>query len=206
MGKWAKWRRRDIRLHHSFARRTEELLLTVVFSTLFSRVCTHSAGLIRKYGLNICRQCFREKANDIGFTKVRKPRHYGRRFTDLRTRLERLETHGAHEREILRSKKRTSTARGLQNSCLQSLEARTMGIKNRGCMANSLASLTVAPLNSPLSCHDGGFWWRTMMRGGHKGSQHHQSRVPNRFVIYGKCKNVQPKTTLSRSHSLDMCP
>ncbi|KAK3499263.1 ribosomal protein S14p/S29e-domain-containing protein [Neurospora hispaniola] len=33
------------------------------------RVCTHSAGLIRKYGLNICRQCFREKANDIGFTK-----------------------------------------------------------------------------------------------------------------------------------------
>ncbi|RKU41885.1 40S ribosomal protein S29 [Coniochaeta pulveracea] len=35
------------------------------------RVCTHSAGLIRKYGLNICRQCFREKAADIGFTKVR---------------------------------------------------------------------------------------------------------------------------------------
>jgi len=35
-----------------------------------SRVCTHRAGLIRKYGLNICRQCFREKAQDIGFTKV----------------------------------------------------------------------------------------------------------------------------------------
>jgi ribosomal protein S14 len=35
-----------------------------------SRVCTHPAGLIRKYGLNICRQCFREKAADIGFTKV----------------------------------------------------------------------------------------------------------------------------------------
>ncbi|KAK5746608.1 40S ribosomal protein S29 [Elasticomyces elasticus] len=33
------------------------------------RVCTHKAGLIRKYGLNICRQCFREKAYDIGFTK-----------------------------------------------------------------------------------------------------------------------------------------
>ena len=28
------------------------------------------AGLIRKYGLNICRQCFREKSQDIGFTKV----------------------------------------------------------------------------------------------------------------------------------------
>jgi len=27
--------------------------------------------LIRKYGLNICRQCFREKADDIGFKKVR---------------------------------------------------------------------------------------------------------------------------------------
>lgn len=36
-----------------------------------SRVCTHKAGLIRKYGLNICRQCFREKSTDIGFTKVR---------------------------------------------------------------------------------------------------------------------------------------
>ena len=38
---------------------------------LSSRVCTHKAGLIRKYGLNICRQCFREKSSDIGFTKVR---------------------------------------------------------------------------------------------------------------------------------------
>ncbi|KAI1414557.1 hypothetical protein M434DRAFT_399570 [Hypoxylon sp. CO27-5] len=35
------------------------------------RVCTHKAGLIRKYGLNICRQCFREKSADIGFVKHR---------------------------------------------------------------------------------------------------------------------------------------
>lgn len=35
-----------------------------------SRVCCHRAGLIRKYGLNLCRQCFREKSQDIGFTKV----------------------------------------------------------------------------------------------------------------------------------------
>lgn len=41
------------------------------FYPSYSRVCTHKAGLIRKYGLNICRQCFREKAADIGFTKVR---------------------------------------------------------------------------------------------------------------------------------------
>jgi small subunit ribosomal protein S29e len=61
-----------------------ELLLNCIRDTRFggfnmstdwcspnSRVCTHSAGLIRKYGLNICRQCFREKSTDIGFTKVR---------------------------------------------------------------------------------------------------------------------------------------
>ncbi|KAI9206902.1 40S ribosomal protein S29-like protein [Polychytrium aggregatum] len=35
------------------------------------RVCSHRAGLIRKYGLDICRQCFREKASDIGFIKYR---------------------------------------------------------------------------------------------------------------------------------------
>lgn len=36
-----------------------------------SRVCAHRAALIRKYDLNICRQCFREYANDIGFHKVK---------------------------------------------------------------------------------------------------------------------------------------
>ncbi|KAL2828965.1 hypothetical protein ASPVEDRAFT_42086 [Aspergillus versicolor CBS 583.65] len=35
------------------------------------RVCSHRAGLIRKYGMDICRQCFREKAADIGFFKYR---------------------------------------------------------------------------------------------------------------------------------------
>ena len=35
-----------------------------------SRVCSNQWGLIRKYGLNVCRQCFREYAKDIGFTKV----------------------------------------------------------------------------------------------------------------------------------------
>ncbi|KAJ6637339.1 40S ribosomal protein S29 [Pseudolycoriella hygida] len=34
------------------------------------RACSNRHGLIRKYGLNICRQCFREYANDIGFKKV----------------------------------------------------------------------------------------------------------------------------------------
>ncbi|KNZ54107.1 uncharacterized protein VP01_3042g7 [Puccinia sorghi] len=34
------------------------------------KVCNHTAGLIRKYGLNICRQCFRERAAAIGFSKA----------------------------------------------------------------------------------------------------------------------------------------
>ncbi|ATY64069.1 Ribosomal S14p S29e [Cordyceps militaris] len=40
------------------------------------RVCKHTAGLIRKYDLNLCRQCFREKAKDIGFNKVRDIENY----------------------------------------------------------------------------------------------------------------------------------
>ncbi|KAJ3480158.1 hypothetical protein NLI96_g8545 [Meripilus lineatus] len=35
------------------------------------RLCAHQAGLIRKYGLDLCRQCFREKSVAIGFTKTR---------------------------------------------------------------------------------------------------------------------------------------
>ncbi|VDO47940.1 unnamed protein product [Onchocerca flexuosa] len=35
----------------------------------FSRVCSNHHGLIRKYGLNMCRRCFREYASDIGFKK-----------------------------------------------------------------------------------------------------------------------------------------
>jgi len=35
------------------------------------RVCHSVRGLIRKYGLDLCRRCFREYANDIGFVKYR---------------------------------------------------------------------------------------------------------------------------------------
>lgn len=66
--------------------RTWEYWLTRVN---FSRVCTHPAGLIRKYGLNICRQCFREKSADIGFVKVgeyssaqKPPTYFPIRFED----------------------------------------------------------------------------------------------------------------------------
>ncbi|KAI4802191.1 40S ribosomal protein S29 [Gymnodraco acuticeps] len=34
------------------------------------RVCSNRHGLIRKYGLNMCRQCFRQYAKDIGFCKL----------------------------------------------------------------------------------------------------------------------------------------
>ncbi|KAL7722101.1 RNA-binding protein [Entamoeba marina] len=34
------------------------------------RRCNAQKGLIRKYGLDLCRRCFREKANEIGFFKL----------------------------------------------------------------------------------------------------------------------------------------
>lgn len=34
------------------------------------RTCGNNNGIIRKYGLNMCRQCFRQYAGDIGFVKV----------------------------------------------------------------------------------------------------------------------------------------
>ncbi|KAK7855663.1 40s ribosomal protein s29 [Quercus suber] len=34
------------------------------------RVCGNPHGLIRKYGLMCCRQCFRSNAKEIGFIKM----------------------------------------------------------------------------------------------------------------------------------------
>ena len=33
------------------------------------RFCGGTRGLIRKYGLYVCRKCFRERAKDLGFKK-----------------------------------------------------------------------------------------------------------------------------------------
>ncbi|HLD59655.1 MAG TPA: 30S ribosomal protein S14 [Candidatus Bilamarchaeaceae archaeon] len=33
------------------------------------KICANARGLIRKYKLNICRRCFREVAEKIGFRK-----------------------------------------------------------------------------------------------------------------------------------------
>ena len=43
-----------------------------------SRVCANRHGLIRKYGLHMCRQCFRENAAEIGFLKVGILKHVSR--------------------------------------------------------------------------------------------------------------------------------
>jgi len=37
--------------------------------TRMCRFCGNSSGLIRKYGLQICRRCFREVGESIGFRK-----------------------------------------------------------------------------------------------------------------------------------------
>ena len=56
------------------ASRVRDLFLSlrsvVMPSLSCSRVCSNRHGLIRKYGLNMCRQCFRQYAKDIGFIKV----------------------------------------------------------------------------------------------------------------------------------------
>lgn len=33
------------------------------------RICGRHGALIRKYSINICRQCFREVAKELGFRK-----------------------------------------------------------------------------------------------------------------------------------------
>ncbi|ESL11249.1 ribosomal protein S29 [Trypanosoma rangeli SC58] len=34
-------------------------------------ICSNQKAIIRKYELNVCRQCFRENATHIGFNKLR---------------------------------------------------------------------------------------------------------------------------------------
>ncbi|KAF3439238.1 hypothetical protein FNV43_RR17513 [Rhamnella rubrinervis] len=55
------------------------------------RVCGNPHGIIRKYGLMCCRQCFRSNAKEIGFIKEKEPGSWnsyndlltvGSRFTD----------------------------------------------------------------------------------------------------------------------------
>ena len=55
---------------HSYAQETSLKPYLACLTQFLSRLCAHQAGLIRKYGLDLCRQCFREKSAAIGFVKV----------------------------------------------------------------------------------------------------------------------------------------
>ena len=35
------------------------------------RMCSNQKALIRKYGLYVCRQCFRENSENLGFQKLK---------------------------------------------------------------------------------------------------------------------------------------
>ncbi|KAH7518085.1 hypothetical protein FEM48_Zijuj09G0133300 [Ziziphus jujuba var. spinosa] len=47
------------------------ILSIIIIIFLFCRVCGNPHGIIRKYGLMCCRQCFRSNAKEIGFIKYR---------------------------------------------------------------------------------------------------------------------------------------
>ncbi|KZZ88056.1 40S ribosomal protein S29 [Moelleriella libera RCEF 2490] len=47
------------------------------------RVCSSKSGLIRKYNLDICRQCFRERSAEIGFQKVQRESSEPRQRKDI---------------------------------------------------------------------------------------------------------------------------
>lgn len=49
--------------------RVSSLTFAIVFFFGYS-ISANQFAIIRKYHLNMCRQCFRERAEDIGFVKV----------------------------------------------------------------------------------------------------------------------------------------
>ena len=51
-------------------------------------MCENQWAIIRKYNLNICRQCFREYAKDIGFVVRRRDSTRGSRRARAKTALE----------------------------------------------------------------------------------------------------------------------
>jgi hypothetical protein len=53
--------------HHLFAGGD---LTAAALALLRSRVCSSQTGIIRKYHIFMCRQCFRAHAEAIGFQKV----------------------------------------------------------------------------------------------------------------------------------------
>lgn len=58
--------------HHAAITGANSIYLSsyVISRLLSSRRCATTRGVIRKYHLMLCRRCFRELSNDIGFKKV----------------------------------------------------------------------------------------------------------------------------------------
>lgn len=57
-GKYAKWKKHNTPRARKFGKTTKKCLIT-----------GRTGGHISKYGLNICRQAFRQHALDLGFKK-----------------------------------------------------------------------------------------------------------------------------------------
>lgn len=57
-GKLAKWKKHSTPKDRAFGEQTKKC-----------QICGRTGGHISKYGLGICRQCFRENAEDLGFRK-----------------------------------------------------------------------------------------------------------------------------------------
>jgi ribosomal protein S14 len=57
-GKLSVWKKHNTPNHRDFGESTKKC-----------RICGRTGGHINKYGLHVCRQCFRENANELGFRK-----------------------------------------------------------------------------------------------------------------------------------------
>jgi ribosomal protein S14 len=38
-------------------------------SRIYCRICRNNKGMIHRYGINLCRRCFKDMAEKIGFKK-----------------------------------------------------------------------------------------------------------------------------------------
>ena len=72
VGRGSGWTRRGRRGMGGDDPTSQHETLTSLPLSLYTHTTGNGHGMIRKYDLNMCRQCFRDKAGDIGFIKVRK--------------------------------------------------------------------------------------------------------------------------------------
>ena len=69
------WKKTFKQIEHKIAEKSRQLKFNKPKERKHGRgtrkcvLCGRRKGLIRRYSLNVCRQCFREVAHDIGFKK-----------------------------------------------------------------------------------------------------------------------------------------